>query len=364
MRILLLSAYDAESHRYWREGLVAHFPQYTWQVLHLAPRYFSWRVRGNSLSWAGLARDTLEQDYDLLIATSMCDLSALRGMVPRLAQLPTVLYFHENQFAYPESAHQHKSVEPQILSLYSALCADRLLFNSHYNQHTFLDGVQALLRKLPDAVPRGIDAQLASKSQVLPVPLRAGPMVPDQPISRSGTGPLNILWNHRWEYDKGPALLLEIVTALKARSVDFRMHVVGQQFRQQPAEFARIHRVLGKHLGQWGYVAARADYDTLLASTDVVLSTALHDFQGLSIMEAVAAGCLPAVPRRLAYPEWFGDTWCYAGPNEADAAVAQLEALAQQKKQGCLPSAPDLSAFAWQALGPRYARLLSDMAGI
>ena len=43
MRILLLSAYDAESHRYWREGLVSRFPEHHWQVLRLPPRYFNWR---------------------------------------------------------------------------------------------------------------------------------------------------------------------------------------------------------------------------------------------------------------------------------------------------------------------------------
>src|SRR5690606_31607509 len=58
MRILLLSAYDADSHRRWREGLVRELPQHAWTVLALPPRHFSWRIRGNALSWAFGERDT------------------------------------------------------------------------------------------------------------------------------------------------------------------------------------------------------------------------------------------------------------------------------------------------------------------
>ena len=101
MRILLLSAYDADSHIYWRKGLVAHLPEHQWTVLTLPGRYFSWRMRGNSMSWAFSEYETLSQPYDLVIATSMTDLSALRGFVPSLANTPTLVYFHENQFAYP-----------------------------------------------------------------------------------------------------------------------------------------------------------------------------------------------------------------------------------------------------------------------
>ncbi len=89
MRILLFSAYDALSHQYWRKGLVNAFPEYDWTVLTLPPRFFSWRLRGNSMTWAFSERDVLIAGYGLLICTSMTDLSALKGMVPELAKIPT-----------------------------------------------------------------------------------------------------------------------------------------------------------------------------------------------------------------------------------------------------------------------------------
>ena len=366
---LLLSAYDAASHKRWRQELEQYLPQHCWTQLALPPRYFSWRIRGNSLSWAFSRRHLLEQPYDLIIATSMVDLSALRGFIPSLAAVPTLLYFHENQFAYPANDSQTASVEPQIIQLYSALCADQLAFNSDFNRATFLEGTADLLRRLPDHVPEGILSQLRSKSVVLPVPL----------AERQFTRPLNkspqftLVWNHRWEYDKGPERLLAMLQIFfanwQATEAPFTLHVVGQQFRQQPAAFAQIQTLLSARsaLGQWGYCASAEAYQQLLNESHLVLSTALHDFQGLAILEAVAAGCVPLVPARQAYPEWF-DAYCYpsdlaAPENEARAMAAQLQALVQQFQGGRLPRAPDIEYLGWPAVGGSYSRLLDSLIG-
>lgn len=171
MKVLLLSAYDAESHRRWRSSLVEGFPCWDWNILHLPPRFFNWRIRGNSLTWALSESSALSQRYDCVLATSMVDLATLRGLVPSLASIPAVVYCHENQFAYPVTANQRFSIEPQMVTLYSGLCADRLVFNSSFNRETFLSGVDRLLKKMPDAVPAGVTDVLRSKSQVLPVPI-------------------------------------------------------------------------------------------------------------------------------------------------------------------------------------------------
>ena len=149
------------------------FPQWQWQILSLPPRHFSWRVRGNPLFWSIAERATLEQNYDALLATSMVDLATLRGLVPKLSQIPSILYFHENQFDYPQQSKGHGLLEAQMVSLYSAMAADVLAFNSAYNRTGFLQGCSALLSKFPDKVPAGLVASLEQKSRVLPVPLRA-----------------------------------------------------------------------------------------------------------------------------------------------------------------------------------------------
>ncbi len=352
MRILLLSAYDAVSHRYWRHGLVTAFPEHDWTTLSLPPRYFAWRIRGNSLSWAFNERDRLQQPYDLLIATSMVDLTGLRGLVPELASIPTLVYFHENQFAYPESGREFNSVEPQILNLYNALAADRVLFNSEFNRRTLLDGADKLLRKLPDQVPAGLPERIAARSEVVPVPLPDSVFLPAAPEP----GTLQLVWNHRWEFDKGPELLLAAIKAMQARGTDFRLHVVGQQFRHTPQVFDSIHQQLkdNGNLGYWGHVDSVKEYRRLLQKSDVVLSTALHDYQGIAVLEGGAAGCTPVVPDRLAYRELFEPCYRYGGDDEAAMLAARVEHLASTKTSGQPLPCPDIRPLSWTQLKPVY----------
>jgi len=378
MRVLLLSAYDAASHRRWREGLVSQFPEHDWEVLTLPARHFSWRIRGNGLSWAYAERDILERGFDLVIATSMVDLATLRGLVPVLASVPAIAYFHENQFAYPASEQQFESIEPQMVNLYTALAATRIVFNSEYNRHTFLDGVEVLLAKLPDAVPAAIVEGLAAKATVLPVALEAGCFsggdfkAEGRAASQvPAAGPLHVIWNHRWEYDKGPERLLAIVERLLDRRVEFQLSVLGERFRQVPDAFVNLKRRLdtdSRRLRQWGYIESLDDYRACLNSGDIVLSTAVHDFQGLSMLEAVAAGCLPLAPDRLSYPELFGAEFRYGvgaddADGEANLATDAIERLALQQQEGKLPAAPSVTKFGWPALRPRYAGLLAEVAG-
>ncbi len=379
MKVLLLSAYDAASHRRWRGGLQVQFPDYQWTQLQLPARYFNWRIRGNSLSWAFDERDVLSRHYDLVIATSMVDLSALRGFVPSLGKVPTLVYFHENQFAYPASDRQHNSVEPQLVNLYTALCADRIAFNSRYNRDSFFDGVAALLRRLPDHVPKGLVTRMQARALCLPVPLESDCFATGGGEAVASVVPadddcFHLVWNHRWEYDKGPDRFYASLQQLFPCEQAIKCHVVGQQFRQSPAEFEAIKQLLQNNgaLGEWGYMASHSAYRQLLSQSQAVVSSALHDFQGLSVMEAVAAGCQPIVPAREAYPEWFGESACYASnlkrpEREARTLAEAIACAASDWREGKTVNAAPLNsvrAMAWTRLRPRYKALFEELAAL
>lgn len=377
MHILLLSAYDADSHRRWHQGLRAHFPEYHWTVLTLPPRYFSWRIRGNSLSWSFEQREVLQRHYDLVIATSMTDLSALRGMVPNLATIPSIVYFHENQFAYPPN-HLHgndrqPSVEPQMLNLYTALCGDAIVFNTEFNRRTFLDGVAELMRKLPDHVPKGVVEQLRQRSSVVPVPLEDACFTPpvcttvDEALlwpTDASTRPLRLLWAARWEFDKGPELLLAILRELQRREVDFQLCLLGQGFRQCPPQFDEIQTAFARQLVQFGHEPDVRRYRQWLATADMVLSTALHEFQGLAVLEAMAAGCIPVLPRRLSYPEIVNETYLYEVSSESLAVQAHN---AVERILALRPQGPDsnqrveVRGWSWAEQEARYRQLITGL---
>ncbi|WP_018015144.1 tRNA-queuosine alpha-mannosyltransferase domain-containing protein [Teredinibacter turnerae] len=367
MKILILSAYDAESHKAWRQHLVDMLPFASCTSLALPPRHFSWRIRGNALTWALAQHATLCKPWDLVVATSMVDLATLRGLVPELAKVPAIVYFHENQFAYPASRAQHASVEPQMVTLYAALTADRVVFNTHYNRASFLAGVAALLDKLPDGVPPGVAERIADKSDVIPVPVAIAGVSGEKPDDA-----FHLVWNHRWEYDKGPENLYYALARLPVE-LPLRVHVVGQRFRREPAVFADIRRLLDERawLGEWGYLAKRDSYENLLAKAHAVLSTSLHDFQGLSVLEAVAAGCVPIVPNRLAYPELLSTQWCYSiadtegqGPefSEADACARMVRLRVEEWMRAQLPTAPSLDWLSPAEQAKHYRHLVKSVA--
>lgn len=372
MRGLLLSAYHAQSHRQWCQAIESMFSTWEWTQLSLPARHFSWRVRGNPLHWSISERATLEQPYDLLLATSMVDFATLRGLVPSLASVPSILYFHENQFAYPQKAGQSSLLEAQMVSLYSALAADRLVFNSDYNRATFLDGCRELLSRLPDFVPSSVVPELTERSRVIPVPLAVA--------TRQGQGaalyspgdayperPLRLLWVGRFEYDKGGDRLLRFLQRLERTSINYEVAMLGQQFRNSPEAFTKIKQGFGHRLVQFGYVAQTQDYHDWLHAADIVVSTAEHEFQGLAVLEAVISGCLPLVPDRLVYPELYTEQFRYASSavdddNEAQAAVSRLLELAHDLEAGDM-QLPPLSEFGHDVLQASYAGLFEELTG-
>ena len=338
------------------------FPQWQWTELCLPPRHFSWRVRGNPLHWSLAERSTLERDYQLLIATSMVDLATLRGLVPRLAHIPSLLYFHENQFEFPQDRQQHSLLEAQMVSLYSALAADALAFNSGYNRDSVLSGCENLLAKLPDYVPPGIVAALAAKASVLPVPLLAGEPT-DEPgwPARSSDDCLRILWSARFEHDKGGEALYRVLKGLERTGLVYQLAVTGQQFRNSPPAFSRIRADFQHRLVQFGFVDCERHYRALQLGADLVLSTADHEFQGLAVMEAVAGGCLPVIPDRLVYRELYPDPFRYQSipqqpAREAASAVALIQHLAANR-----PAPPDMSGYTVDALVPRYSAVIEAL---
>ncbi|MDZ7667906.1 MAG: DUF3524 domain-containing protein [Gammaproteobacteria bacterium] len=201
--LLLLSAYRADSHAAWADWLCRAFPAFTWQRAELPGRHFRWRIRGNPLSWVDAFSGPAP---DALVATSMVDLATLRGLHPALAHVPALYYFHENQFAYPVSAQQ-VTLASNRRSCSSTARWPRdsdWLFNSAFNRDTFLDGVDNLLRRMPDAGP-GRDPSNGSRRRP---PSTRCPVDAVAPAAADGIARL-ILWNHRWEYDKAPDLFAE-----------------------------------------------------------------------------------------------------------------------------------------------------------
>ncbi|WP_250658553.1 tRNA-queuosine alpha-mannosyltransferase domain-containing protein [Alkalimarinus coralli] len=360
---LLLSGYDAGSHRYWRKGLEHYLNEYEWTVLTLPARFFSWRIRGNPISFLERYSAELSVEYDFVIATSMVDLATLKGIIPSLSRTPSLVYFHENQFEYPKTINQQASIEPQMVNLYSAMAADAIVFNSEFNRRSFFDGCDRLMAKLPDHVITNLSEQLSNKSLVIPVPVDEGLFnLPDR-RDYNATEPVKLLWNHRWEYDKGPDRLLLLLLELQRRNVTFELNVVGEAFRNIPDEFKQIEHLFSGCINTFGYVDNVEEYRTLLAACDVVISTAIHEFQGIAVLEAVSAGCLPLVPDRLSYQALIPGEYRYSSHLD----TPELEASEAVDKLLQLTPSPNVNfregyrQYSWSSLIPSYRNAITSL---
>jgi glycosyltransferase involved in cell wall biosynthesis len=109
----------------------------------------------------------------------------------------------------------------------------------------------------------------------------------------------------RWEYDKNPQQFCDAIFELERQGMEFRLSVLGQTSPEVPACFENLRSGLNDRIDHWGFLDQRSDYQQMLQQADLVISTAWHEFFGISILEAVDAGCIPILPDRLAYPEIF-----------------------------------------------------------
>jgi glycosyltransferase involved in cell wall biosynthesis len=70
-----------------------------------------------------------------------------------------------------------------------------------------------------------------------------------------------------------------------------------------PSIFEKAREALADHIDHFGYFPERSGYYEAARGADVVVSTAVQEFFGVSVIEAIYLGCLPVLPRRLSYPE-------------------------------------------------------------
>ena len=301
MRLCLIEPYYTGSHKAWADGYRAR-SRHVVQQLTLPGRFWKWRMQGGAVTLARQAQ-ALRDRPDMLLATDMLNLPVFLTLAgPALADLPVALYFHENQLTYPLQPGEKRDLHYGFINVVSALRADAVFFNSDYHLGEFFDELPRLLKHFPDFTELWAVEALRKKSEVLPLGLDLAALDRHRPDKRASERPL-ILWNHRWEYDKDPEAFFRAVYALADEGLDFGLVLLGESFRNQPAEFLEARGRLPDRIVQFGYAEDPAAYARLLWQSDIVVSTALHEFFGAAIVEACYCGCFPILPRRLSYPE-------------------------------------------------------------
>ena len=253
-------------------------------------------------AWA-LARELRSRAIaDVLVVSDYVDLARLRGLVgAEWARIPALAYFHENQLTYPLSDGEERDLSHGFTNVLTCIAAEAVVFNSRHHQGTFEAAATEFLRALPRPAPRAeFAAKMADAFVVYP-----GIELDAIPLGVGGDGPLRVLFNQRQEHDKAPGDVLNAVAEAHERGANVELVLLGERsVGRDAAALARVAPILVHD----GHAEDRAEYAQWLGRSDVVLSCARHEFYGIAVLEAVAAGTTPLLPRRLAYPEIFAES--------------------------------------------------------
>jgi glycosyltransferase involved in cell wall biosynthesis len=361
MRICLLEPYCTGSHATWVNGYASH-SQHQVTPLTLTGQFWKWRMHGGAVTLARMYRER-EIEADLLLASDMLDMSTFLALTRDLThRTPTALYMHENQLTYPMRPGEKRDLHYGFINYASMLCAGRVYFNSQYHLDSWFEELPRLLKHFPDYNELSTVAMLRRKSEVLPLGLSLSGLDQFRHASLRAGPPL-ILWNHRWEYDKNPAECLEALCTLTEQGSDFRVVLLGESFVRVPPEFEEARKHLGDRIVQFGYVESYADYARWLWQADIVVSTAIHDFFGSAVVEAMYCDCFPILPWRLAYPQFVPESFhsrcLYRDHQELLALLNQaIEQIVATRATSLRES---VVGYDWATLAPEYDRRLCGL---
>lgn len=361
MRIYLLEPYFTGSHRQWAEGYRDHSRHEVRLITHEG-RFWKWRLRGGFVTMAEALDEAIRVHGlpDVFLATSMLDLAGLLGLTRHRA--PAALYMHENQINYPSVGRTRVETDHGLVNWYAALAADSVAFNSDFHRRSFFTGLEALLGAAPDRRHLHLIPVVEAGSSVLPVGIDLARL--DDRFGRQGSAPL-VLWNHRWDPDKGLAVFLEVMGELAAERLEFRVALAGESFVTQPEEHAAAIGGLGSRVVHVGHLPP-LEYDRLLGEADIVVSTAEQEFFGVSITEAVYAGAFPVLPDRLVYPERIPEEHHDACLYRGRKGLARRLRWAMEHPTDAAEIAtrlrPVMGSFDWSVVAPRYDDWLEAIA--
>lgn len=300
MKILALEAYWGESHAYFLDVLIK-YSRHSWTVLKQPDCHWKWRMQSAPYFFSQKLTD-LNQKFDALFGSSMLDLPLLRGLYPASAQIPALLYFHENQLSYPLPPQKTRDYSYAFKQILSALNAEAVLFNSQFHQKEFLIEAEKWLARMPGPSWKKEIARIRQKSALCYPGIEVSKISPSRPKAEK---PLRLLWSARWEWEKGKDLFCSLIEALLKKDFSFKLALCGFKQHQIDTKLKKLKTKLGDRIYSWGWLKNREDYCALLDWADCYISTARQEFFGLGAVEAAARGTIPLLPGRLAYPEIF-----------------------------------------------------------
>ena len=364
LRVLVVEPWYGGSHRAWADGIAAHSAHDVHLVTH-EPRFWRWRLRGAAVTLAAEVVEAVAHQGrpDVVLVGDLVDVAALRGLCGEaLAGVPVVLYLHENQITEEVGPGTRGDQAAAWTTWTSLVAADVVVANSAFHRHVLAEALPTFLATAPDRDHLAWSASVVAGMEVLPVPVPLEGLLDGARPEPDGGPPL-VVFNSRRDHDKRPEALTRVLVALARDGVAFRVALTGRTVRSDLRDLDADLAALGDRVVHLGPLD-RPAYVELLLRSDVVVSTAGHEFFGVAPVEAMAAGCVPLLPDRLAFPELVPPELHPAvlyrgGLYERLAAVLADLPAARRAVEGLRGS---MGRFAAPVVVPAYDELLARAA--
>ncbi len=343
MNVILCEAFYSGSHKQWADSYAKHSQN---EITLLTVDDMGWRkcLRESAEQFVPQIQSIVSEGRGdiVILCSSMTNAAVLKANFP---EVPLALFMHENQLGYPGS----KLPSPfAAINWQSLRAVDQVLFNSEFHK-------QQLVELLPElGVTEDELAELEAKSEVVYVGI--DPDLIGQPRTINET-PL-VLFNQRWEQDKRPDLFLEACVALVEQGIEFDLALCGEHY---PGRY-RITEALKDRIKFEGYLD-RPAYLEVLSASDIVVSTSEHEYFGVAVAEAIAAGALPCLPYRLSYPELLPQhTEAFTYTESPEKTLKKiLTDFEQHRSQASDRLTQHIAGFEWPKVAARYDKVLENL---
>jgi len=305
--VVLVEPYYGGSHQAWADSWVRHSAHDISLITH-PDEFWRWRLRGGAVTLAeSFASHVGDHGApDVVVVSGLVDVAGFVGQARRsLGGVPVATYVHESQLLYPLAPNQRTDSSAALINWQSLVASDAVWFNSAFHR----DGLHNALPRLLDAQPAPTHSHLIAdvfaRASVLWPGVETNSLANHTRSSRSV--PL-VVWNQRWDHDKNPHAVFSALANLADDGVPFRLALAGQNQQRGSRKLGAVLDRLRDRIDHQGFVPNKA-YTDLLLQSDVVVSAADHEFFGIAIVEAIAAGALPVLPQRLSFPELIEPRW-------------------------------------------------------
>lgn len=362
---LVIEPFYGGSHKEFVKGLV-EYSSHKIDVVTMPGVNWKWRLDGSAIFFA--RQNIRFSDYDGIIVSGMLRLSDLKALCGHVLP-PVLVYFHETQSTYPEPLKGRKTYKhaARINEISSSLCADIVVFNSEFHRNAFLESVSEYISGVPDYPIDKIRDDIEKKSKVI----YPGVDFPDDLnlINRFNSKEKLVIWNHRWSYDKNAPSFFYAVEKLMKEGSCFNLAILGEHDEKRiPDVFLKARESLSEHILQFGYVHDRDEYFSWLEKGSMVVSAAIQENFGMSVVEAMGCGCLPLLPARLSYPEIlperFHDLFIYRNQKEFLTGFQRIINMKNESRTLMFEISESMKPFLWKNRIAEYDDILYFLSSL